>query len=147
MAKSNLVILKRATLEAMQRELLRSRNTKFSGNVRTVETDTSRTVHVPTPPTAPTVQQSRGLPDRIFPVTVEKTGGSDGTKTSAASWTYTVKDLSGTELGTGVSVARPRPYGTVTFQASTTGYGLAFYDNGTLKLWDAGEKPGSGGCA
>lgn len=79
----------------------------------------------------------------LFPVTVTQTGGSNGSKTSAASYTYTVKTLDGTTIGTSVALAKTRPYGLVT--AGST-YGLAFYDGTTLKLWDAGEYPGSGGC-
>jgi len=80
---------------------------------------------------------------QVFAVTVTQTGGSNGSKTSAASYTYTVKTLDGTTIGTSVALAKTRPYGLVTAGSS---YGLAFYDGTTLKLWDAGEYPGSGGC-
>lgn len=78
-----------------------------------------------------------------FPVKVTKTGGSDGTKTTAATWVYTVKDMNESVLGTNVNVARTRPNGKMAFG---TTYGLAFYDAGVLKLWDAGERPGTGSC-
>jgi len=84
----------------------------------------------------------------VFPVTVEKTSGSDGSLTTTASWTYTVRTLAGTTLGTGVAVTRPRPKGLMTFQAGSAYYGLAFYDSsGALILWDAGEIPTMGACA
>lgn len=87
-----------------------------------------------------------------FAVKVEKTGGSDGTKTTKATWTYTVRTIAwngssgGDTLGTGMAVTRPRANGKRAFQAGSTGYGVAFYDNGTLKLWDAGEVKGTAGC-
>jgi hypothetical protein len=82
-------------------------------------------------------------PKGLFPVKVTQTGGSNGNKTTAASYTYTVNDLNNDQLGTSIALAKSRPYGLVT--AGST-YGLAFYDGSTLKLWDAGEYPGSGGC-
>jgi hypothetical protein len=89
---------------------------------------------------------SGGGGSATFAVKVEKTGGSDGTSTTAASWTYTVKDLAGTSLGTAVAQSRPRPNGKMTFQTGSSGYGTAFYDGATLKLWDAGEVEGTGAC-
>ncbi|HEV7299204.1 MAG TPA: hypothetical protein VGN72_07555 [Tepidisphaeraceae bacterium] len=81
---------------------------------------------------------------QIFPVKVTKTGGAGGSKTTAASWTYTVSTIGDIEIGTAVAVGRPRPLGAMAFG---TGYGLAFYNQtGALVLWDAGETPGSGGC-
>jgi len=84
----------------------------------------------------------------LFAVRVEWTGGSDGNSTTAASWTYTVRDVSGTAtLGTVVGVERPRPNGKMTYQSGSTGFGVAFYDDdGTLRLWDAGEVPTTGAC-
>lgn len=90
-------------------------------------------------------------PSGAFPVQVEKTGGSNGTATTPASYTYTVRDLQGNTLGTAVPVTRPRPNGEMTYQAGSSGYGLAFYasDGSTLILWDAGEiestEPACGG--
>jgi hypothetical protein len=95
----------------------------------------------------------RITPDRMFPVKVEKDGGSDGTKSTAASWTYTVKNINETtSLGTAVAVTRPRPNGLMTCQAGTfvggtAGYGVGFYDEeGTFILWDAGEVPTTAAC-
>lgn len=82
----------------------------------------------------------------LFLVKVTKDGGSNGNKTTAATWTYTVKNLAGSTIGTTVALTRPRPYGTATYQAADS-YGIAFYDGATLKLWDAGEIYGTGGCA
>jgi hypothetical protein len=85
--------------------------------------------------------------DVVLGVWVEKDGGSDGNSTTAASYTYTVKTADqATTLGTTVAVTRPRPYGKVTYYASG-GYGLAFFDGTTLKLWDAGEIPTVGVCS
>lgn len=106
----------------------------------------------------------RGVPARIhwilesplvgiFPVQVEKTGGADGTKTTKATWTYTVKTLGGASLGTGVAVTRPRPNGKMVFQPGTfaggnAGYGTGFFaaDGTTFILWDAGEVYTTGSC-
>lgn len=75
-----------------------------------------------------------------FPVTVEKDGGANGTATTVATYTYTVRTPDGvTTLGTAVALTRPRAKGMVIFQPSNTGYGLAFYRGTTLILWDAGE--------
>lgn len=80
----------------------------------------------------------------LFSVALTQTGGSNGTKTTAASWTYTVKTIdSAVTLGTGVALTRPRPAGYMTAGTS----GLAYYDGTTLKLWDAGEIYGIGPCA
>ena len=52
----------------------------------------------------------------LFAVLVEKDGGSDGNATTAATYTYTVRSLAGTTLGTEVAQARPRSLGKVTYQ-------------------------------
>ncbi len=86
------------------------------------------------------VHVAPAIPRSVFPVRVEVDGGADGDGTTAASWTYTVTSLPGDELGTGVPVTRPRPNGSmVTYASPGGGYGTAFYDGGTLVLWDAGE--------
>ena len=82
----------------------------------------------------------------VFAVNVTRDGGSDGSQTTAASWTYTVKTIDGSvTLGTGVAVARPRPNGSM---LTGSGFGLAFFDAvGTLRLWDAGETPATTACS
>ena len=86
-----------------------------------------------------------GNPAATFAVKVEQTGGANGTATTAASYTYTVRTLpwngtsGGETLGTNIALSRPRENGLVTVQAGSTGYGIAFYDGTTLVLWDAGE--------
>jgi hypothetical protein len=91
-------------------------------------------------------------PGGMFPVKVQQTGGSNGTDTTAATYTYTVRTLAwngtsgGETLGTGVALSRPREIGFVTVQAGSTGYGVAFYDGLTLRLWDAGEIYGTEEC-
>lgn len=98
------------------------------------------------------VREGRG---GLFPVRVEKDGGSDGSNVAIASWTYTVRrqDWPGTgtsadyELGTGMVQTRPRPVGKMTVQAGSLGYGVGFYDySGAFVLWDAGEVPTTGPC-
>ncbi len=83
---------------------------------------------------------------QIFAVSVTRDGGSDGSQTTAASWTYTVKTVDGSVvLGTGVAAARPRPNGSM---IAGGGFGLAFFDSaGTLRLWDAGEVPATTACS
>ena len=89
-------------------------------------------------------------PDATFAVKVEQTGGS-GTPT--ANFTYTVRTLpwngtsGGATLGTGVAVSRPRPAMAMIAQSGSTGYGIAFYDGATLRLWDAGEVIDVEGCS
>lgn len=86
-------------------------------------------------------------PRTTFPVKVTKDGGSDGNQSGAATWTYTVKDLAGTTLGTTVSPIKTRPNGKMTY-AGADSYAIAFYDGATLKLWDVVEVPGTvGACA
>jgi hypothetical protein len=81
----------------------------------------------------------------FFPVKVEKTGGSDGSTTTAASWTYTVRSMAWTGTAGGVTLAegaeqiRPRPNGSMKFQTGSTGVGVAYREDGEVKLWDAGE--------
>jgi hypothetical protein len=80
----------------------------------------------------------------VFQVACTQTGGSDGSATTAASYTYTVKTQDGvTTLGTGVAVTGPRPKGLTNVGT----VGIAYYDSsGALKLWSAGETPTSGTC-
>jgi hypothetical protein len=85
-------------------------------------------------------------PGALFGVKVEKDGGAQGTSSTPATWTYTVRTLLGEVLGGAVALARPRPNGKMTFQAGSSGYGTAFFDNTALGLWDAGEIPVAGPC-
>jgi hypothetical protein len=83
----------------------------------------------------------------FFPVTVTKDGGADGDSATAATWTYTIKSLAGATLGTGMLQQKPVPFGKRTYQAGSTGIGVAFYAaDGTAKLWDAGEIETVGAC-
>lgn len=118
-------------------------NPTGAGITQVTMTPDGTSIYTPEPPPPPL----RGL----FPVKVERagTGNTNGTSSTPANYTYTVRRIewtgSGTsadyELGTNVPQTRPRPNGPVTYQAGSTGYGVAFYDGGTLKLWDAGEIP------
>lgn len=85
-------------------------------------------------------------PNVFFPVTVQQSGGSNGTVSTPASYTYDVTSLTGAALGSAVPLARPRPNGAVIYQSGSAGYGVAFYDGLTLKLWDAGEVPDTDAC-
>ena len=83
----------------------------------------------------------------LFPVTLTQSGGSNGSQTSAASYTYIVKSISGTTLGTtGTTPIQPiwaRDFGLVT--AAT--HGTAYYDNsGNLVLYQADEVYQTSGC-
>jgi hypothetical protein len=93
-------------------------------------------------------RQGRDAAPDFFLVKVEKDGGADGTKTTAASWTYTVRAyVNGATLGTAVPLARPRPNGRRLYPTGSDGAGIAFHDaDGNLKLWDAGEYRRTAGC-
>lgn len=68
----------------------------------------------------------------VFAVNVSQTGGSNGTSTTAATWTYTATTKDGVTLGTVLSPENQRPtVGKVT--AGTKGHGY-FYPNGTFVL-------------
>ena len=81
----------------------------------------------------------------FFRVDLTQTGGSNGTKTTAASWTYTAKKQgdSTVTLGTVLAPERTRENGTRT--AATKGSG--YYNNaGDFVLAEAWESHGTGGC-
>ncbi len=82
-------------------------------------------------------------PGTMFRVNLVQTGGSNGTKTTAASWTYTATDLGGATLGTGLAPERTRENGTRA--AATKGEG--YYNTaGTFVLAEAWELRGTGAC-
>lgn len=104
-----------------------------------LETEQVKHVFI-TPPAATT--------GALFAVKVTQTAGSAGSKTTQCSFTYTVKDLAGTTLGTGMSPLKRRPsVGKMTAGAADT-IGLAYYDTDgtTLKLYDANEVNSVGAC-
>lgn len=82
-------------------------------------------------------------PQPLIPVTLTQTGGSNGTQTAAATWSYTATSLTGDSLGTSLSPAEPRPFGTMT--AATVGFGH-YSTSGTFVLDFCFEKPGSTHC-
>ena len=82
-------------------------------------------------------------PPEMFFVRVAKTGGGDGSKAAAATWTYDLGTLAGKPLKSGVPQERARVVGRV---VPGSGYGLAFFDGAELKLWDAGETGRTGSC-
>ncbi|MDE2101256.1 MAG: hypothetical protein KGL39_28680, partial [Patescibacteria group bacterium] len=82
----------------------------------------------------------------LFPVTLTQSGGSNGSQTSAATYTYIVKSISGTTLGTtGTTPIQPtwaRDFGSV----NTATHGTAYYDDsGNLVLYQADETPTTSG--
>jgi hypothetical protein len=116
-------------------------NGAFVGKVIGVENPASgtvmrRVVAISVPVTVPT-----------FPVRVEKDGGSNGTATSVASYTYTVRDFaSGLTLATNAAQVHPRAYGAVDFQAGTNGVGIAYQSGTSVALYLAGEVPQVSTC-
>lgn len=58
-------------------------------------------------------------------VTVAKDGGVAGSASTNCTWTYTIKDLGGTELDTGLTPHRPRHANAIYTQAPDDSYGLA----------------------
>jgi hypothetical protein len=78
----------------------------------------------------------------LYYVALTQTGGSNGTQTTAASWTYTMKNENGETLGTGVSPATTRPNGT---QVAAT-YGSARWNGSTWILVSLNEVYGTGTC-
>jgi hypothetical protein len=78
----------------------------------------------------------------LFAVKVAQVGGANGTGTTAATYTYDLRDVrTNNVIGSAVALARPRANGAVTVGST---YGTAFYDGLTIKLWDAGEIPATG---
>jgi len=68
----------------------------------------------------------------MFPVLVDSDGGSGS---FPASWTYTVRTLQGTVIGNGLTPDRPRPNTNISHGSR----GMAYFDAGVLRLYDAGE--------
>lgn len=77
----------------------------------------------------------------LFPVLVTQSGGAAGSSSTTCSFTYTVKDLGGTQIGTGLTPARPR-FANVEYETpGADSYGLAFTKaDGTLQLYEAVEE-------
>lgn len=85
-----------------------------------------------------------GIPAGLFVVSLTQTGGSNGTQSTAASWTYTAKSLDGNiTYGTTLSPKRTRANGTATAATLGTGY----FDNTlAFQLYEALEYPGTDHC-
>lgn len=73
-------------------------------------------------------------------VTVEKDGGVAGSASTNCTWTYTIKDLAGTELDTLLSPHRPRYANTIYTQAPDDSYGLAANIGGAWVLMVAWQE-------
>lgn len=78
----------------------------------------------------------------MYRVALTQTGGSTGTKTTAASWTYTAA-LDGVTVGTNLAPEWTRPNGTMTAGGAGLGY---FTADGSFLLSVAFERPGTGAC-
>jgi len=77
--------------------------------------------------------------------------GSNGSATTAATYKYNVKDLSGSTIATSLTPAKPRPFGAsglgaVIQNTSVPAYGTGFYSGSTFVLWECGEVPDLGTC-
>ena len=86
----------------------------------------------------------------LFPVLVRKDGGVEGSKTTRCTFTYTVWDISGKELGTGMSPMKNRtllgryvPPTIGDFNTIGTGY---YHPDGRFFLYDANEVQGTNAC-
>ncbi len=83
----------------------------------------------------------------MFPVQIKKDGGTDGSQSAPATWTYTVLSADGSQnLGSLTPLARPRPNGSQIIQTASPAFGMAFFSAGQLILWDAGEVPSTTAC-
>lgn len=87
----------------------------------------------------------------LFPVRVQKDGGSQGSQAGPATYTYTVQDVGNHfTIARNKALDRPRPNGRATYYTSggnpTYGYGFGFYAGTTFVLWDAGEIYNTGSC-
>jgi uncharacterized protein YodC (DUF2158 family) len=79
----------------------------------------------------------------FFPVQLTNDGGINGTNTTVATYTYTLKSLNGmTTLGTTKPQIMPRTVGAVTVRPSGS-IGAAYMDaSNVIQLWNAGEPYG-----
>jgi hypothetical protein len=83
-------------------------------------------------------------PGPMFPVALTQTGGSNGSQTTQATWTYTANNLTGDTLGTVLSPQWPRQQNGE-LNAATAGVG--YYDvTGTFVLSIAYEYAPTGPC-
>jgi len=83
---------------------------------------------------------------RIIPVVLTQTGGSDGTTSASASWTYTVKTTNGDELATGRNPASDKFVRPTLGQMVKATFGLAIYDGTTVTLTWVNEVPAIEEC-
>ena len=77
----------------------------------------------------------------VFAVKVTKDGGSAGSKDADCTFTYTVTDLAGNELGTTLAPKRPRFSHVEYAQPAADSPGLAYWDDqGDLQFYEAVEE-------
>lgn len=122
-------------------------NLSVTGNVVFKKSNTTCSIHIPPAPRQTAIPSTANL----VPVKLTQSGGSNGTKTSAATYTYDMKTFTttasgtvtdGTTIGTAQSPLVSRPNGTATVAA----YGLAMRASDGFKLVIAYEQYGVGGC-
>jgi hypothetical protein len=85
----------------------------------------------------------------FFPVLVTQTGGSAGSQVPPVdcSFVYTVKDLAGTTLGTGMSPVKRRDQRTQYEAPPADTPGVGYYQaDGAFRLWDANERIATAVC-
>jgi len=82
--------------------------------------------------------ESSSVLGNCFPVDLTKTSGSQGTSSAAASWVYTVDDINGNELATGVNpVNSPHNFTRPTIgQMRIATAGIAHYESGPTLVVD-----------
>lgn len=85
-------------------------------------------------------------PPAMLPVKVKQSDGVAGDSDTTCTFTYTVKSLGGTILGTAMSPLWPRFSDTTYVAPASDSYGVAFYDTGVLKLWQTLEHPAQSDC-
>ena len=82
----------------------------------------------------------------LFFVTVTKNSGSAGGPNTPSSWTYDVKDITGSNaIASNVPVTKPRQNGNLAF-ATAGSIALGGYNGSTFILWEVGELPGTVEC-
>ena len=88
------------------------------------------------------------MADNLIVVKVAKDGGVSGGAAANCTWTYTVTDLAGNELGTGLTPEVPRLTNVeYEYADENSDYGLAAWDGTTLVLLVAfGECPKETAC-
>lgn len=119
-----------------------TRNFRVDGAAFT-NTPTGATIVIPQ--AKPSRQAIVGKKQGLIAVNVSQTGGSNGTQSTAASYTYTVTDaVTGETLGSSMSPVWARTVGAVTAATHGTAYREA---DGDVVLYQVDEVPEVEACA